>query len=203
MNRVKLFREWTESFMRGESKYDDLARQWFDKYKSENPDLKEYEIYNLYKDKFKEHILEKEFPNGLLDFSKERLLDIFNSFLSYYGDYDKALYEMYDHIGVFIQKYEKGGYIYRLIYVDSVDDINLDDMGKHWAVDDYIVNDLHDSGWKENFGKGEHGFVITLEVEPKNISIDNVDIEGNPEEKEVNVIDFDKTKLISVDPIKN
>ena len=49
------------------------------------------------------------------------------------------------------------------------------------------------------YGGGKKiGFLVSIKTEPKNVSLKDVDIYGNPEEKEVNIINFNKTEVISI-----
>jgi hypothetical protein len=204
MSRVKLFREWTESFLRGDGIYDKLSYVWKKDFSDNNTDfdhLDKWKKRDAIGKEYIKYIISEEFPDGLLHFTDERIFDILDSLTDIYGDYDKALSEMYEHIMGFEKLDNKGGRLYRLVYVDSVDDINLDDMGKHWTIDYYIIDDLEESGWEEKFGNGKkYPFVLTIDTEPHNVSIDGVDIENCPEEKEVNIVDFKRTTLVSVEP---
>lgn len=56
-----------------------------------------------------------------------------------------------------------------------------------------------DKGWKDMYGDGKKiAFLIEIEVESHNVSVENVDIQGNPEEKEINVLDTNKIKILNI-----
>jgi len=193
MKYLHIYKEWSETFLRGdENQY------------GKGFDYRSYDTYEERESELKKYIRsigEKEFPNGIAGFDFERTLKIYTSYIDYYGYFDKGLSEMYDHLDSFEGLYNKGGQVYRLIYVNSEDEIDRENLGDHWTISTYEIDTLANNflDWGKMYGGGKKlPYMITLKTEPKNVSIDNVDVEGNPEEKEINIIDFNKTKIIDI-----
>lgn len=153
---------------------------------------------------FRVKIIKTEFGENDLTFADRvftfnELVNTYKSFEKYYGYYDKALFELRDHLEGADYVYNKGGDLYRLIYANSEEDINKEDLGSHWTLYEWVLGDLEDRGWQEMYGEGkEKPFIIRIKTPPHNISIEHVDIHGNPEEKEVNIIDKTKIELVSI-----
>jgi hypothetical protein len=111
-----------------------------------------------------------------------------DSWRNYYDYEDRTLSEIEDYKYVVDRLIQKGGKVYRVIFADSPEEIRMDDLGIHWTIDESNIDAYIDSLWT-NYGKGKkNSYVVVAEVGPNNITNRGVDVAGNPEEKEVNII---------------
>ena len=150
--------------------------------------------YELYSYRFKsmgkkirENIKESTQSLNQLDDPKvyQECLD---SWRDYYEYEDRALSEIEDYKYVVDRLIQKGGKVYRVIFANSPEEIRMDDLGVHWTIDESNIDAYLDSLWT-NYGKGKkNSYVVVAEVGPNNITNRGVDVAGNPEEKEVNII---------------
>ena len=79
------------------------------------------------------------------DYIQELLNDkpnIINSWTDYYGSDEKANDELDGYISDFMHKYQRGGNLYRCVFINSLDEINLNELGNHWTLEDYYINDF-------------------------------------------------------------
>lgn len=90
---------------------------------------------------------------------------------------------------------ERGGKVYRLVFANSPEEVATDKLGWHWTADpSNIANYERSIG--AYYGRGENPYVIEAVVPPNSISNESVDIAGNPEEQEVNIVaNLDKAKF--------
>ena len=121
---------------------------------------------------------------------------ILKSWTQYYGDINKAQ----EHYNTFIseveQKNQNGGNIYRCIFVNSIEEINKEEIGYHWTIEKYYIEDYIDR-IKQYYGMNKKlSIVVEAYTEPNNIIICD-DLAGNPEEKEINVLDFTKISILN------
>lgn len=66
--------------------------------------------------------------------------------------------------------------------------MNREDLGSHWTTDrDVIDNYIEGTGRYYSEGKDMY-VLLTAKTPPNNIDNLSVDVRGNPEEKEVNII---------------
>ena len=108
------------------------------------------------------------------------------SWISYYDNRGESELEEYkyrvDHL------IKNGGKVYRVLFADSPEEITLTDFGHHWTTESYNIDEYLDSLWS-NYGAGKkNAYVVVAIVGPNNITNRGVDVSGNPEEKEVNII---------------
>ena len=84
-------------------------------------------------------------------FPLKRLVDIVRGYTNYYSGYDESIRQMWDHIGTAMSLYDRGGTLYRLIYADSEDDINKEELGGSWTISTYEIDTLVNTvtGWVE------------------------------------------------------
>ena len=163
--------------------------------------------FQNWQDGYMRKIAKHEFGNitriGDKFYNVEALSKIINGFVSFYGDYTEAIWQLNGYISTIDSLHKNGGDVYRLVYTDSIDDINKEDLGLSWTVDVDVIELLHSKDWRSMYGEGKkEAYVIKLKTEPKNITVSHVDISGNPEEKEINIINFNKTKIVSIKPLK-
>jgi len=120
---------------------------------------------------------------------------------SYYGDFtedtiNNALWTLYD----IQQLYDKGGIIYRIIFLNEGEELNEDNLGHHWLPDKGDTDNIVDIWrWRDDM-KGTP-YVITANTPPKNVTIAD-DYFANLEEHEVLVKDPKKLELISFEKYK-
>jgi hypothetical protein len=120
--------------------------------------------------------------------------DVISNWTDYYGSEEKATDEFNSYISDFNRKFNQGGFVYRIIFVNSIEELNLNDIGQHWTLETYYIDDFIDNLWM-HYGKNKKiAAVIELYTEPNNITPAS-DVVGNPEEKEINLIDLAKTKI--------
>ncbi len=138
-------------------------------------------------------IADKEYNDSLY----QSELDSFND---YYGDEETAKDNLDDYLSTVKDLYNNGGLLYRGLYADNVESINIDKLGEHFTIFDWAVRDiLSNSIFKNSFNKGyDKTFVVTIKTPPENISIINVDLDGNPEEFEVNIINSSIIKIVDI-----
>ena len=111
-----------------------------------------------------------------------------DSWRDYYEYEDRTLREIEDYKYVVDRLIQNGGKVYRVIFANSPEEIRMDDLGVHWTIDESNIDAYLDSLWS-NYGKGKkNSYVVVAEVGPNNITNRGVDVAGNPEEKEVNII---------------
>ena len=111
--------------------------------------------------------------------------DISESWREHYGDEYSS--ELESYLKSVNELHESGGKIYRTVFTESVNDINTDDLGRHWTTDIYIAEEVRDR-FSSTFNKGDkNSYIIEATIPENSVSISNVDIQGNPEEKEVNI----------------
>ena len=92
----------------------------------------------------------------------------------------------------------KGGTVYRAVWAKSAKAVNLKNPGLHWTVFPEAAEEYLDSehGWAEyDAVNAPHGFLISAEVGPQNISNRNVILSKFPEEAEVNIINPRQAKF--------
>ncbi len=83
-------------------------------------------------------------------------------------------------------------FLYRVLYLDDVNDINYDELGSHYSQDRTdLINNHHDRGSIYGHGQGEYAYLITVKV-PKS-EVDVMETLNNnilyPHEKEITLKD--------------
>lgn len=117
-----------------------------------------------------------------------------DSWTDYYDNKEKAHYELDNYKYQVDNLIKNGGKIYRVIFANSPEDIKMSNLGHSWTTDQSNIDDYSDSLWS-NYGSGKKNmYVVVAEVGPNNINNNGVDISGNPEEKEVNIINPNQAK---------
>jgi hypothetical protein len=111
-----------------------------------------------------------------------------DSWRDYYDYEDRTLREIEDYKYVVDRLIQKGGKVYRVIFANSPEEIRMDDLGVHWTIEESNIDYYIDSLWT-HYGNGKkNSYIIVATVGPNNITNRGVDVAGNPEEKEVNII---------------
>jgi len=106
--------------------------------------------------------------------------------------------------------YKNGGLIYRIIFANKKEDINLDNLGAHWTIygDKEHISNLEADLAEEmlEFANEEDdyenimefSFLITAETKSGNINVDAVDLWDFLNEAEVNINDAKYIKIKSI-----
>lgn len=119
---------------------------------------------------------------------------ILNYWSDYYGSDEKAADELDYYISDLEHKYKHGGSLFRVVFINDESELNLDDLGMSWIMDKWYLDYFIGNHWMY-YGKGKkHAYVFEVITEPNNVTIPS-DLRGNPEEKEVNIIDMSRVKL--------
>jgi antitoxin component YwqK of YwqJK toxin-antitoxin module len=136
-----------------------------------------------------------EYDNIVIKEQIEDKDDILKSWGNYYGSDDTANWELESYESEVEDLIENGGNIYRVLFVDNLSEVNLKDMGNHWTTSRNNVIDVAEIN-QQYYGKNKQK-VIVIEgyVEPNSITIEGVDVKGNPHEKEVNIINGKDVKI--------
>ena len=136
-----------------------------------------------------------EYDNMVIKEQMEDKDNILKSWGNYYGSDDTANWELESYESEVEDLIENGGNIYRVLFVDNLSEVNLKDMGNHWTTSRNNVIDVAEIN-RQYYGKNKQK-VIVIEgyVEPNSITIEGVDVKGNPHEKEVNIINGKDVKI--------
>ena len=79
--------------------------------------------------------------------------------------------------------------LYRIVFLQKFEDLNRTDLGSHWTVDRDVIDDYIEGVEGRTHSEGKEVYVLlTATTPPNNIDNLSVDVRGNPEEKEVNII---------------
>jgi len=108
-------------------------------------------------------------------------------FGKFFGDFKQARRELNYYRSEVDSLIKNGGEIYRLIFAKSENDIDEKNIGNHWTVhssniDKYVFN------LGEDAGEDTRPYVVKAKVPPNSVSNKDVDIRGNPDEEEVNIV---------------
>jgi antitoxin component YwqK of YwqJK toxin-antitoxin module len=138
---------------------------------------------------------EDEYDNIIIKEQMENKDEILKSWINYYGSDNTANWELELYESEVEDLIENGGNIYRVLFIDNLSEVNLKDMGNHWTTSRNNVIDVAEIN-QQYYGKNKQK-VIVIEgyVEPNSITIEGVDIKGNPHEKEVNIINGKDVKI--------
>lgn len=110
-------------------------------------------------------------------------------FVNYYGNEERAK-EQLDYYKRDVDALIKnGGKVYRAVYADSVEQVDLQNPGRHWTTSDANFEDFFESGtFYDAYGRDKIPFIIEATVAPNGVTNEKVDIAGNPNESEVNLV---------------
>jgi antitoxin component YwqK of YwqJK toxin-antitoxin module len=138
---------------------------------------------------------EDEYDDMVIKEQIENKDDILKSWVNYYGSDDTANWELESYESEVEDLIENGGNIYRCLFVDDISEVKLNDIGHHWTISRDNVIDVIEIN-QQYYGKDKKKtIVIEAYVEPNSITIDGVDVKGNPHEKEVNIIKGKDVKI--------
>jgi hypothetical protein len=137
--------------------------------------------------KIKELLIESAQDYNQLD-NEELYKKCLESWTDYYGSEDTATSELGEYDYAVHKLHGQGGRVWRVIFANSPDEVNLKDIGNHWTTDSANISDYVHQNW-EYYGKDKkHVYVVEATIGPNNVSNTSVDVSGNPHEKEVNII---------------
>lgn len=109
--------------------------------------------------------------------------------IGYYGDARRGIYELVNYSNEVDAIIADGGTIYRIVFLEKFEDLNRTDLGWHWTVDHDVISDYIEGVEGRHHSAGKDVYVeLTCKTPPNNIDNLHVDVRGNPEEKEVNII---------------
>lgn len=125
-----------------------------------------------------------------------------------YNDKERAKKD-FDWFYELLKKLDNGGYLYRIIFLTGLDKLNQE-LGEHWTHNEEkakdLIHNLYDMLDPEaGYDKEEYEpYLVTVQTKPDNIDIDSSmnNFCNIPYEEEVNIIDINKLKIISVEKIK-
>lgn len=162
------------------------------------------DAWKVYYDGFIRKVSDTEFKGGYTvadnHFSEDEMYEMVKGYCYYYdSSIHTALFELCDHLGTAQRLWNNGGKLYRLIYANTEEEIDKSNLGHHWTISEYEIDTFRDKGWKDMYGGGKQNpYLVTINVEPHNVSVKDVDIQGNPEEKEINVLDLNKIEIVDI-----
>ena len=109
--------------------------------------------------------------------------------MEYYGDTRRGTIEIYDYSNEVDAIIKGGGTLYRIVFLQKFEDLNRTELGHHWTVDRDVIDDYIEGVEGRTHSEGKDVYVLlTAETPPNNIENLSVDVRGNPEEKEVNIV---------------
>lgn len=127
-------------------------------------------------------------PIGNILHDPKKYATALKGFINYFGNLDTAESELESYSDVLDYLNRSGGEIYRVVFANSPEEIKIDLPNIHWT---HCVGQIYyfiDNLWS-NYGEGkDYAFVIEATVPPNSLSNYDVDIAGNPEEQEVNIV---------------
>jgi hypothetical protein len=96
--------------------------------------------------------------------------------------------ELWQYKNAFDYLNKHGGNIYRVVFANNPEEVRLNDVNAHWTYDSSQISYYIDNLWS-GYGRGKkHAYVIEATVPPMSLSNWDVDLAGNPEEQEVNLV---------------
>lgn len=109
-------------------------------------------------------------------------------YVDYYDNEEKSKGLLNDYsIGVDLLL-KRGGNVHRLIWASDLESVNLEKLGLHWTLDESNFERLMHLAPKDAWKDGLKMFHIRAKVPPGSVSNKRVDLAGNPEEEEVNIV---------------
>lgn len=108
-----------------------------------------------------------------------------------YGDNERGHYWASEYVYSVNQLHEKGGYVFRLVFLNSPDDLNAGVLGNDWTTDESQIVDYIDKFRDaHNADGGKSAYVITAKIKPRSISVPADVVAGEPTEWEVNLTSY-------------
>jgi len=172
------------------------AKDWYKKYRIDyavkNSGAKAEE-YSIVRDEDTRNYFDtmptpaKQKNNRLID--PEYYKETQKFWTDYYGETRRGTVELHDYSGTVDAIIEHGGTLYRIVFLEKFEDLNREDLGSHWTVDRDVIDDYIEGVEGRTHSAGKSVYVLLkCQTPPNNISNLHVDVRGNPEEKEVNII---------------
>lgn len=118
--------------------------------------------------------------------SPEREKAIRDGYMSYYDD-EKGEWEADSYLGMVHELHTKGGVLHRCVFLDKISDLRTEDLGTHWTGESQDEGAIAELMAGHGYDDGEEVFFIRAEIGPGQITVEGVDVEGNPEEFEVGI----------------
>ena len=140
---------------------------------------------------------------GDYNFTENDLENHKNDIINYYGDFSEdhitnALWNLYTISNI----YDKGGILYRVIWLDDINSFNKDEIGYHFISDSGQIDTIVEIFTRYNYyGKELEPYVIEVHTPPKNVKIP-FEYFKNLDEEEVLVINPKLLKIISIKKYK-
>jgi hypothetical protein len=141
-------------------------------------------------------------PFSNIDYLKSNEKKIIKAWVEYYSSQETGENDYWEYYYAVESLEEKGGKLYRVLFVNDLKEINVKEIGDSWTISKYEVEIVAETNKMYYGEKKKMSIVVEIETEPHNITIEGVDLIGNPHEKEVNIINFDKTKILGFYEVK-
>lgn len=108
-------------------------------------------------------------------------------FISEFGDQERAEEELQWYSNAIEDLNKNGGEIYRLVFLDDLSDLNIEDLGEHWCVEESQLSNFYETLSGEHTGKP---YLITGYLKPGqvNVEMSYATFEQLPNELEVNLL---------------
>jgi len=110
--------------------------------------------------------------------------NVLESFKEYYGDED-GQWQFDNYRATVDNLIANGGSVYRVVFAESPEQVNLQSPGTHWTIDSDTAGFI--AGKFSIDGAQGNAYLMKATVRPGSISNGSVDLQGNPSEQEVNV----------------
>lgn len=113
----------------------------------------------------------------------------------HFADMERSKQDLNWYLEIISELQKTGGEVYRLVFLKDKSDLNTDELGDHWTLqNDFggFYNSLRDDYWED----GLYPYVITAKIEPNSINVyDSLEYYTElPNELEINLtkqpIDF-------------
>lgn len=151
--------------------------------------------------KYEQFINDSEVLVKIGDFilTRNDLMKYKDKITKHYGEFteetiENSLWTLY----TISRYYDKGGILYRAVWLKDIGDLNKDELGYHWVEDMNDVNNIIEifNLYGDNKKLGDP-YIIKAETPPNNVKIPH-DYFNNLEENEILVIDPKLLKLIEI-----
>ena len=130
-------------------------------------------------------------PNNILS-DPEYYREALKFWISYWGEGNrKGTLELREYSNDVDTLDSDGGTVYRVVFLRDFSELNREELGWHWTVDyDIAARDYASGAEGQHHQKGGKNVAVllTCKTPPNNVTNKTVDVRGNPEEKEVNII---------------
>lgn len=127
--------------------------------------------------------------------------DDYNDYLdkvnNHFNDIERSKEDLDWYIQTITDLNNKGGIIYRLVFLDNKADLDTSELGEHWCLSKDDLENFYET--LKSHGEGEFPFLITAKIEPGIINIDHSigSFCELPNEVEVNITKPPKTFKVS------